>query len=322
MPDVITIGNALVDSFLSVHSGNLHTRINTGDNELCVRLGEKVLLDSADFQMGGNACNVAVGLSRLGFTSQLFAEIGEDAFGEMILSILGKERVDTSAILRKGTSSFAIGINFQGDRTLFVHHEEREHAFPFEQLFAKLIFLTSLGKKWHAVYQSVAEAKKSGSFLLAVNPGTPQIAEGRSGLTKVLKVADMLFVNKEEAQAILSTTEGDHYLLLSLLSALGPKLVVLMDGEHGSFATDQEKTYYLPVLHCPVIEKTGAGDSYTAAFLAGYLLNKPVADCMRFGNCNAAAVIGKTGAQPGLLGREELEKAVEKAELVVEIRNV
>ena len=76
MADVVTIGNALVDAFLTIHDENVHARINAADGELCIRSGEKILLDQTSFQMGGNACNVAVGLSRAGITTELFAEIG------------------------------------------------------------------------------------------------------------------------------------------------------------------------------------------------------------------------------------------------------
>jgi ribokinase len=316
MPDIITIGNALIDSFLSVHDENLHTRINKGDNEACFRLGEKILLDNADFQLGGNACNVGVGLAKAGFSTQLFAEIGEDAFGDMIIKGLTEKHVETDAVLRKGESSFAIGVNFQGDRTLFVHHIEREHNFPFENLTSRLVFLTSLGTKWHHVYKSVAEKKKTANFLLAVNPGTPQIAEGRTGIVDALEVSDILFVNKEEAQAILSTTEEDNDRLLSLLHSLGPKIAVLLDGEEGSFVQDAENTYHLPAKKCDVVEKTGAGDSWATGFLAAHLTEKDIPTSMQWGNANAVSVIGKVGSQAGLLGKDMLEQMAGESEEV------
>ena len=42
MADVVTIGNALVDAFLTIHDENVHARINAADGELCIRSGEKV----------------------------------------------------------------------------------------------------------------------------------------------------------------------------------------------------------------------------------------------------------------------------------------
>ena len=307
MPDVITIGNALIDSFLTLHDENVHARVNAGDNELCIRLGEKILLDSTQFVMGGNACNVAVGMSRIGIQSGLIAEIGDDAFGQKIMQGLQAEDVDTAFVTQRGESSFAVGLQFQGDRTLFVQHHVREHAFPLDTLQAKLVFLTSLGTKWHHVYEGIIAAKKGASFLLAVNPGTPQLSEGRAYLAPLFAVSDMVFLNKEETQGLLGTTEEDPIRLLSLLHALGGKLVVMMDGEHGAYAQDHEKRYFLPAYRCEVVEKTGAGDSWTTGFMAAQLFGKDVPTSMKWGNANAVSVIGKIGAQAGLLPQDMLE---------------
>jgi ribokinase len=308
MSDVITVGNALVDIFLTVHNKNLHTRINKGENEACFRLGEKILLDKANFLLGGNACNVGVGLSRAGYSVRLFAEIGDDAFSEMIIKGLLAENVDTESIIRKGESSFAVGINFQDDRTLFIHHIKREHNFPYERLDGRLVFLTSLGDDWHRVYENIVSKKRDGNFILAVNPGTPQITEGRRGVSDILEVSDMLFVNKEEAQAILTTTEDDPDRILSLLCSLGPKMAVMMDGESGSYVRSDDRTYFLASTKCEVVEKTGAGDSWTTGFLASYLAGNDIALSMKWGNANAVSVIGRIGAQAGLLAKDMLEK--------------
>jgi len=298
----------MIDAFLTVHEGNVHMRISKADNELSIRLGEKVLLDATNFLLGGNACNVAVGMSRAGHSTKLLAEIGEDAFGSTILENLHKENIDTSNILQKGESSFAVGIHFQHDRTLFVQHHEREHVFPLMNMQAKLVFLTSLGSKWHHIYEQMIEAKNKNSFLLAVNPGTPQLTEGRAFLSPLIAVCDYFFVNKEEAQNLLTTTEEDPYRLLSLLHSLGPQVAVLMDGENGAYAQDKECIYFLSAKKCEVVEKTGAGDSWTTGFLSAVVGGRDIPTAMRYGNANAVSVIGQIGAQAGLLSRDMLEK--------------
>ena len=321
MADVVTIGNALVDAFLTIHDENVHARINAADGELCIRSGEKILLDQTSFQMGGNACNVAVGLSRAGITTELFAEIGDDPFGEKIITALQEEHVGITHLQKKGESSFAVGLHFQGDRVLFVQHHEREHAFPLSEVQAKLVFLTSFGKKWHHIYEEMIAVKGKSSFLLALNPGTPQLSEGRTYLAPLFQVTDMLFLNKEEAQGLLTTTEEDPFRLLNLLCALGPKTVVLMDGERGVFAQDQAKSYALSATDCEVIEKTGAGDSWTTGFLAAQLHGKDMVTSMKWGNANAVSVIGKIGAQPGLLTKDVLEQ-MESKQPEVQVKDI
>jgi sugar/nucleoside kinase (ribokinase family) len=49
-----------------------------------------------------------------------------------------------------------------------------------------------------------------------------------------------------------------------------------------------------------VVDTTGAGDLYAAGFLFGFTQGRPLADCGRLGSVAASAVLGHTGARPGL----------------------
>ena len=97
--------------------------------------------------------------------------------------------------------------------------------------------------------------------------------------------------------------------LLTQLKKLGPKIVVITDGKNGSYALDEKgKMLKQDCVQCKVVEKTGAGDSYTTGFLAAILQELPIKTAMAWGTLNAASVIGQIGAQAGLLRKEEMEK--------------
>src|SRR5687768_11284969 len=106
--DLVAVGSATVDLFLKIDSSNPHFKFSKDTNELSMRLGDKVILDKALFQTGGNANNVAVGVKRLGFKTSLMAEVGNDEFAEKIINNLKKEGVDSSKVLKgKEPSSFS-----------------------------------------------------------------------------------------------------------------------------------------------------------------------------------------------------------------------
>mgnify|MGYP001562364938 FL=1 len=86
--DVVTIGNAKIDIFLQVHDTNKHFRLDPNTGELCVKSGDKALIDQAYFLIGGNAANVSVGIVRAGFRTAIVAEIGSDEFADKIIKIL------------------------------------------------------------------------------------------------------------------------------------------------------------------------------------------------------------------------------------------
>ncbi len=306
--DVLTIGSSVIDAFLTLPESNTDLHLNKLEHMLCVPYGRKIEVSSCEFLLGGNATNVAVGLSRAGFRTALMAEIGEDEFAEKIINILKKEQVATEQILQShGQSAFSIALNFKSERTLFVEHRERRHDFHFEDIQTDLLYLTSLGHEWTHVYERVSHyLQQEHKTQLAFNPGSLQIQEGLHKFAYLLPLTSVLFLNVEEAQKLLKRKEDVKELLIAFHDK-GVETVVLTDGEKGSYGMDSKGTFYhQDSLRVPIVERTGAGDAYASGFLAAYLLHKTVQECMLWGTHNAASVIGKVGAEAGLLHKEEL----------------
>ncbi len=326
MRKVIAIGNALIDSFLTIEEDNTHSRVDVGKGEFCMTAGAKIPLSGAQFELGGNACNVSVGLTRLGLRAALVAEIGNDSFAHTIKTTLHQEGVDLSHLLAtESTSSFAVGIELKGERTLFVHHVPRKHAFMFDTMQTEWVYLSSMGDNWRHVYREVPAFIKSSGAKLAFNPGTRQIEAGHDAIAPALAVTDILFLNKEEAELVIRGKEQNTqelgakenkefiFALASKLQTFGPKTVVITDGKFGSYAlTPSGDFFHQPILHAKVVEKTGAGDSFSTGFLAATIEGHDTTTAMEWGSVNASSVIGHIGAQPGLLTREQLERKVKE----------
>ncbi len=309
--DVVCVGNAKIDSFLTLHEANNHLRLMEETNELCIKFGEKIAVDKAEILLGGNAANVSVGLSRLGLKVALVAEIGKDEFAQKIINTLSKEKVDVSNVKQteRQQSSFSTIINFKKERTIFSEHVRRSHNFQFENISTKWVYLTSLGEEWVDAYNKTVDFVKKTNCRLAFNPGTLQIAAGKKSIENVLLITDVLFVNKQEAMTILNPSADGSNIdeLLRNLQKIGPKIAVITDGKNGSYAIDEKGNISKKgVVETQVIEKTGAGDAYSSGFLSALINNKPINDAMDWGARNSASVIGKVGAQAGLLYKSDL----------------
>lgn len=304
--DVTCIGSAKIDSFLTLHEANKHLRLLEETNELCIKFGEKIEVEKAEILLGGNAANVSVGTSRLGLNTAIFAEIGKDEFAQKIINTLAKENVNTSNIQQKEgqQSSFSTILNYKGERTIFSENVKMLHDFNFENVSIKWVYLTSLGEEWKNAYQKTVELVKQTGCCLAFNPGTLQIESGKNGIENVLLVTNLLFVNKEEAEDLLGYPHGQKNIeeMITNLQKLGPKIVVITDGKNGSLAIDNKGNIFKKdIIETKVVEKTGAGDAYSSGFLSALINNKPIEDAMTWGTKNSASVIGKVGAQAGLL---------------------
>lgn len=305
--DLIAIGNATIDEFLTLQNATEHIRLDSKTNELRIKSGEKIPVDSCEFQLGGNGANVSVGISRMGFNVALMAETGQDEFSQKIIKALKAEGVSESLIKQNNNhgSSFSVIINFAGDRTIFSQHLKKVHDFNFSNLETSWIYLTSLGDDWITPYGKTLDFIKNSGTKLAFNPGTPQMRAGKESISKILQEAEILFLNMGEAMELTGIENIGE--ILKELKSFGPKVVVVTDAEKGSYLiNEQGEVIKHGIVETEVVERTGGGDAYASGFMSAVLSGKSLKDAMEWGAKNASAVIGKIGAQTGLLTREQL----------------
>jgi sugar/nucleoside kinase (ribokinase family) len=150
---------------------------------------------------------------------------------------------------------------------------------------------------------------------LAFQPGTFQIKLGKEELKDLYAVTEIFFCNKEEAQSILKTKEADMPTLLRAMRDIGPKLPVITDGPNGAFALANDEAWYMPMYPDPQppIDRTGAGDSFSATFTSAIILGHDVPTALAWGPINSMSVVQKIGAQAGLLSADELAQYLKDA---------
>jgi len=104
-----------------------------------------------------------------------------------------------------------------------------------------------------------------------------------------------VFADEDEIIALLGKSSFDE--VLAALEDFG-NLFVLTRSAKGSVIVDRDQTVVqeaLPVER--VVDTTGAGDAYTAAFLYGWTRDLPLAECARLGTWCATQVIQQVGAR-------------------------
>jgi sugar/nucleoside kinase (ribokinase family) len=318
MLDILCVGDSKIDIFLQIPQSNPHFGLNDEKSKLFVSFGEKIYIERYVMDIGGNATNAAVGTARLGLSVGLCAEIGKDELSQKILNKLKKENISTNLLLQTDEdTSISVSLNYAGDRTLFTEHVKRDHNFNFGNEKTKFVYLTSLGNLWEETYEKTLSFVKQGDIKLAFNPGSIQLEKRGKVIMDIIESTDYLFVNKEEAEEILygkelnlaKVNENQIKKLLYGLRGLGVKNVVITDGENGSYVeSERNETYHLGIIKTEVIEKTGAGDAFSAGFLAAITHGLAIPEAMKWGAINSASVIGKIGAEGGLLTKSELEE--------------
>lgn len=301
--DIISIGDSGIDTLVKIHEASVHCSLNREDCQLCIRYADKILADDLHTKTAYNANNNAVGSARLGLKTAFYTVVGGDANGRRIMETLRDEGVATGyvAVDRTKKTNASVVINFQGERTILVYHERYRYRLPkFSR--TRWFYVTSTGHNFLPLFNALARHVGRVKAKVGFNPGTFQLKAGAAKLKPILTAATVLFLNREEARLMTRIREErDVKELLRGMRKLGPPVAVLTDGPKGSYAFDGDRYYRLGVFPAPIVERTGAGDSFATAFVAALVYGHDVPEALRWGSVNSASVIQKIGPQDGLL---------------------
>lgn len=309
MLDILSIGDVTTDVFVQVDELQLLCKHKKNDCLLCMKFADKIAAKRVDKLIGGNAGNIAIGSRRLGLKSALYAQVGNDDQGKLLLNSLKKDNVATKYFsLAKGElTNYSVILNYEAERTILVHHEKRNYKLKkFER--CKWIYVTSMGVGSKIFYPLVLKNKKKYNSKLGFNPGTHQLKSGLKVLSKMLAQSDVTSLNVEETQFLFKTHNRNIRYLLEKLHSTGTKIALITDGPAGSYAYDGKEFYYCPIFDVPILERTGCGDSYTTGFIVALYYKKDIKEAMRWGTLNAASVIQHIGPQEGLIKLNLLKK--------------
>lgn len=319
MFDLISIGDSVIDTFLKLHDAEVKCTLNREECKICIEYGEKIPLDGPPISLvAGNAANNAVGGTRLGLKCAIYVNVGEDEGGERTIKKFKEERIDTRYIvINKGMkNNYHTVLNFQGERTILIYHQPWKYKLP-ELDKTRWVYFTSLSPTFvdsNLVGELTSYLERSGAKLL-YNPGTFQLKAGIKKFPRLLTLSEVFIVNNEEAKLILGFKEDEKVEIKKLLRGLldlGPKMVIITDGEEGSYGFDGENTYHLGIFPAHLLEMTGAGDGYATGVLAGLFHGNDLSEAMRWGAANGASVVEQIGPQAGLLTYEKMQERLKE----------
>lgn len=317
--DFIAVGDTVVDEFINLREARVNCDINHQDCTISMRWGDKIPYDSSVLVPGvGNAANAAVAAARLGRSAGFVSNVGRDRFGEEILATFAKEGVDTTyvAVNESIPTNHHYVLCYEAERTILIRHERYPYLIPEGLPPPAWMYLSSVGEHSEAFHTELAEwLREHPETKLAFQPGTFQIKMGKEKLAGLYCAAELVSVNKEEAQRILGKDETDIKELLEDMRSLGPKVVLITDGPSGAYAFDGTDMLKVPMYPdpSPPANRTGAGDAMTSTFAVALGLGKTLAEALLWGPINSMSVVQHVGAQKGLLTREELERFLAEA---------
>lgn len=306
IPTIVTIGKATQDVFLRSTSAFQQLE-HKGVKYEQLPVGQKLNLDEVIFATGGNVTNAAVTFARQGLHSRYIWCLGVDQASESILQALDKEGIDTQYVAQdeRFRASYSVILMLEGgERTILNYKGAMPSAHDSELNLSSVasadwLYISSLGDM-DLLEKIISEASKH-DVKVMFNPAGSELQEADK-LRGLLEDVDVLTVNKEEAQQIVSgetieelAQHGTHYC----------PVVIVSDGPNGAVATDGKTLVKAGMYEdVPVVDRTGGGDAFGSGFLSYYSQGKSLKEAMIFASANSTSVVTKVGAKEGILYKD------------------
>ncbi|MEK7636509.1 MAG: carbohydrate kinase family protein [Patescibacteria group bacterium] len=318
--DFVAIGDVTTDAFIRIKEANISCDVNREKCMICMRFADKIPYDFVKIVPAvGNSANAAVSAARLGLSSGLVSDVGDDYQGAECIEMLKKNGVVTDFIRTHSgkKTNYHFVLWFEDERTILIKHEDFNYDGVPETIDEpKWLYLSSLGEQSTLFHSQIAKFLDNHREVnLAFQPGTFQMHLGKEKLADIYQHTKVFICNVAEAQKVLMTQENDVKKLMKSLSELGPKIVLVTDGPKGAYAYDRTEYWFMPPYPDPKppYERTGAGDAFSSTFVSALAFGKSLPDALMWAPINSMSVVQYIGAQEGLLTREKLEEYLAKA---------
>lgn len=266
---------------------------------------------------GGLACNSGIAMARLGMKTAVLAYIGADDLGEMIRRRLENEDVDCQRLLRHpidDTSSTAVLIDPGGERS-FAHSAAASYRLNCSAILDNLDLFARSRMMLLGYYSQMPDLEEDLPEVLAAIRATgcrtALDAGGNGGsmqpLDRILPHLDVYMPSHLEAMHQTGQSDPrdiiDTFRSCGAAGILGVKL-----GSEGALLSPATGEYVeVPCVPPPgpIVDTTGAGDSFLAGLLTGLLRGLSAEDAGRLGAATAACCIAALGATAGIRGYRE-----------------
>ncbi len=116
-------------------------------------------------------------------------------------------------------------------------------------------------------------------------------------VTYPLELVDIFILNELEGQTLSGTDSTEGAAVLAALAGKFPKAaIVLTLGDRGAMYHGNGQDLICPAHKVPVVDTTGAGDTFCGYFLACVMKGKPPQEALESASRASALAIGKKGA--------------------------
>jgi len=289
------------------------------------RQKEKLVGDYV-LEMGGSNCIFACQAAKLGLEVTALGKVGNDVFGQLILEKLKKSGVNTEHVIVDPDEKTGVGIQLckKDDRAILTYSGTID-ALTIDDIPELLLnkcrhlhvgsyFLMNRIRPY--IGEIMKRVKQAGSTVSLDTNWDPE-EEWDGGLKDLFPYVDVFLPNENELLAI----SGEDYVNTAL-EKLGERIgiVVVKMGEKGAIGFSKGKKVYCSSLKVDYVDSVGAGDSFDAGFIYGYLNGLSLEECLKIACICGAFNTTARGGIKGQIDIKKLNEILENERSVLDVR--
>lgn len=303
MPKIVVVGSSNADM--------------VAKSEKIPHAGETILGSEFVMAPGGKGANQAVCAAKLGAQVTLVARVGDDIFGEMSLANFRSAGVDITFVTRDPSAPSGIAlimVDARGENAIVVAPGANLRLTPDDVDCARDAIadadavIVQLEIPAETVAHTIELAHRLG-VRVVLNP-----APIRPMSNDILRKVDVLVPNQHEAAELIGRVgEGgaiDAPTAAERLLEMGCGSVVITLGGDGAYARGEGVREFIAPMNVIAVDTTAAGDAFTASLACSLAEGLDLVGAARFAARVAAISVTRTGAQPSMPTRDEVDSYV------------
>jgi len=291
-----------------------------------------------DVNVGGSELNTAVAAQRLGLNTSYVTRLTKNPLGRMIENKAREHGVDTSHVLwtdenRVGLYFVEFGASPRANSVLYdrrdsaiarIHPGEVDwdNVFQGGKVFHTSGITPALSPNAAEVTREAVETAKKAGLKVSIDLNYRACLwsqeRAREVITELMSYTDILITTEEDTERVFGITGSSYEEVSAELATrfqLEAVAITLREtpsvwrNQWTAIAYAEGKIYRAPVFDIEIVDRVGAGDSFSGGFLFGYLQDGPQA-AVRYG----VAVSALKQTNPGDLcwaTREEVGRILE-----------
>lgn len=292
---------------------------------------DKSLKDALHFQkfLAGAEVNVAVGVSRLGHSSEYITQVGKDPFGEFIIDRLHENKIGTDYISE--TSDFWTAFQLKdrvsdGDPSIFYFRKGSAAAHFEKEVLDKIDFSEVKMAHLSGIFPAISPAAQSAfRYLIELlekhqiqttfDPNLrPQLWASTKEMVETINDlashAEIVLPGINEGEILMGSRDPEAIADFYLNNGTATKTVIVKLGTKGAFVKLKDGiSYTVPGFKVEkVVDTVGAGDGFAVGLITALIEGKELKEAVIRANAIGAMAVQSPGDNDGYPTPEQLAK--------------